>query len=194
MPVLDKSVEERFAEIVSRALRKDKTLVTPEARLDTDLDAESLDLIEITMETESQFRIWLPEKSILETANEVFGEGVLEKDGVLTEEGKKLMKLRMPPDDFARFPEAVTTADLRPYFMSVGSWIHMIEGLVRHAPTECAKCKSGDLQPTNDFRMKCASCGGYTPMRSGEEINRDWVRKYYETEYVSPAGSAAGRL
>ena len=68
---------------------------TPDVQL-TDLGAESLDLIEISMETESQFHIFLPDKSILETAVEVFGPDVLEKDGYLTDAGKRLMLRRLP--------------------------------------------------------------------------------------------------
>ena len=58
------------------------------------LDAESLDLIEITMETESAFDVWLPEKSVLDTAAEVFGPDILVRDGVLTEAGKELLRRR----------------------------------------------------------------------------------------------------
>src|SRR5947209_1617818 len=60
-------------------------------------------LREITMETEAQFDVWLPEKSVLDTAAEVFGAGVLEKDGCLTEDGKRLMTRRMPAGDAASF-------------------------------------------------------------------------------------------
>ena len=72
--------------------------IAPDTHL-TDLGAESLDLIEITMETETQFHIFLPDKSILETAVEVFGPGILEKDGYLTDEGKRLLLRRMPEAD-----------------------------------------------------------------------------------------------
>ena len=96
MPIMtDPEVFDKFAQIVARSLRIDASQVTPEAHLN-DLGAESLDLIEITMETESQFHIFLPDKSILETAVEVFGPDILETDGYLTEEGKRLLLCRMP--------------------------------------------------------------------------------------------------
>src|SRR5579884_20285 len=96
MPKMTESeVFDQFAQIVARSLRIDAAKVTPDVYL-TDLGAESLDLIEITMETESQFHIFLPDKSILDTAVEVFGSDILEKDGYLTEEGKRLLMRRMP--------------------------------------------------------------------------------------------------
>lgn len=33
------------------------------------------------------------------------------------------------------------------------------------------------------FRMKCAPYGQEITLRSGEELNREWVREYYDKEY-----------
>jgi len=35
--------------------------------------------------------------------------------------------------------------------------------------------------------MKCAQCGREITLRSGEELNREWVREYYDREYRSQA-------
>src|ERR1017187_4178189 len=99
MPNMTESeVFDKFAQIVAKSLRIDASQIAPDTHL-TDLGAESLDLIEITMETETQFHIFLPDKSVLETAVEVFGPGILEKDGYLTEEGKRFLLRRMPGAD-----------------------------------------------------------------------------------------------
>jgi acyl carrier protein len=182
MPKMTESeIFEKFAQIVARALRVDVSQVTPEVHLN-DLGAESLDLIEITMETESQFHIFLPDKSILETAVEVFGPDVLEKEGVLTEEGKRLMMRRLPEADAATFQGEVAVKDLQHYFLKISTWLRMIEGLVEYTPTECGAC-GGAMTPSMGFRMKCAQCGQEITLRSGEELNREWVREYYDKEY-----------
>lgn len=185
-------VQDRFAQIVSKALKRDPSEVTLDARLDTDLGAESLDLIEITMECESQFNIWLPEKSVLDTAIEVFGPGVLEQDGRLTDVGLQLMRRRMPAEDAAAFHGDITFADLRAYFMTVRSWVRLIHGLIQYTPDSCPACGSAHLEAANGFRMKCKDCGHQLSLRSGEEINQDWVRNYYETEYLPAQSAAAG--
>ena len=59
-------IHERFAGIVAKSLRIDPSQVTPDASL-ADLGAESLDLIEITMEAEDEFAIVMPQKE--RTAN-----------------------------------------------------------------------------------------------------------------------------
>jgi acyl carrier protein len=180
---------DQFAQIVGRSLRIDAIQVTPDAQL-TDLGAESLDLIEISMETESQFHIFLPDKSILETAVEVFGSGILEQDGYLTEEGKRLLLCRMPETDAQAFEGAVSIKDLQRYFLRVNTWVRMIQGLVRYTPAECAAC-GGPMAASMGFRMKCTRCGGEITLRSGEELNREWVREYYDGDYLPRAGAGA---
>ena len=99
-------IHERFAQIVAHSVHIDAAQVTAESYLD-DLGAESLDLIEISMEVESQFRVWLPEKSILQTAMEIYGPGALEHDGRLTPQGKALLEavcpLKMPANSRVTF-------------------------------------------------------------------------------------------
>jgi acyl carrier protein len=195
MPEMTESeIFDQFAQIVARSLRIDASQVAPNVHL-TDLGAESLDLIEISMETESQFHIFLPDKSILETAVEVFGSDILEKDGYVTEEGKRLLLRRMPASDADAFAGVVAVRDLQRYFLRVDTWVRMIQGLVRYTPSECAAC-GGTMVASMGFRMKCSRCGQEVTLRSGEEVNREWVREYYEQEYrphaVAAVAAAAG--
>jgi acyl carrier protein len=176
-----------FAQIVAHSLRIDAARVTPEVHL-TDLGAESLDLIEITMETENHFHIFLPDKSILETAVEVFGPNLLEKEGYLTPEGKQLMRRRMPEADAEAFQGQVAVKDLQNYFLKVGTWVRMIQGLAYYTPSECTAC-GGPMAASMGFRMKCTNCGEEITLRSGEELNREWVREYYDKEYRPQAGA-----
>jgi len=182
MPNMTESeVFDKFAQIVARSLRVEISQVTPDTRL-TDLGAESLDLIEITMETETQFHIFLPDKSILDIAVEIFGPDILEKDGYLTEAGKRLMLGRMPGADAQAFEGQVAVKDLQQYFLKVGTWVRMIQDLAQYSPGECAGC-GGAMVSSMGFRMKCAQCGREITLRSGEEINREWVREHYAKEY-----------
>ena len=188
MPDMTESeVLDKFAPIVARSLRIDVSRVTPDTHM-SDLGAESLDLIEITMETETQFHIFLPDKSILETAVEVFGPDVLEKDGYLTDEGKQLLLRRLPATDAHAFEGEVAVKDLQNYFLRIDTWVRMIQGLARYTPAECAAC-GGPMAASMGFRMKCARCGEEITLRSGEEMNREWVREYYELEYRPQAGA-----
>jgi acyl carrier protein len=181
-------VFDRFAQIVAHSLSIDVSQVTADTYL-SDLGAESLDLIEITMESETQFHIFLPDKSILETAVEVFGPDTLEKNGYLTEEGKQLLRARMAGTDSEIFQGEVAIKDLQHYFLKIKTWVRMIHDLVRFTPAECASC-GGPMTASMGFRMKCARCGQEITLRSGEELNREWVREYHKKEYHPQTGAA----
>ena len=166
----------RFAVIVSRSLHVEVAKVTEDAYLD-DLGAESLDLIEISMGAEEAFDIWLSEKSILQTAKDVFGHDVLEQNGVLTGTGKALLAARMPELDSTVLMGEVTVSSLNRQFMRVGGWVRMIAGLIAASPLACPQC-GGELGRALAFKRKCAQCGAESALVSGEELNRQWVLDY----------------
>jgi len=181
---------DKFADIVAQSLRIEPAKVTIDAHLMDDLGAESLDLIEITMETESAFDVWLPEKSILDTAAEVFGPDVLLRDGVLTEAGKELLRSRMPAESAGFFEGEVTTKTLQSYFLTVRSWVSMIDRLMQYTPITCEEC-GGPLAAETGFRMQCTLCQKQVSLRSGEDLNREWVKEYYHQEYLPSKASTA---
>src|SRR3984957_2309715 len=171
MPEMTESeIFDQFAQIVAKSLRIDASQVLPDVHL-SDIGAESLDLMEISMETESQFHIFLPDKSILDTAVEVFGPEVLAKDRYVTDDGKRLLLQRMPEADAQAFEGRVAVKDLYRYFLKVNVWVRMIQGLARYTPSECAAC-GGPMTASMGFRMKCARCGAEITLRSGEELNQ----------------------
>jgi acyl carrier protein len=170
----------RFAQVVARSLRIEPALVTPEAYL-SDLGAESLDLLEITMEAEEEFNILIPQKTILQTANEVFGEGVILQEGRLTEQGRRFLLRRMPELDPATVPPGAAVADLARAFQRVGTWVRMIQGLSEHTPRVCPSCKA-DLPKAVAGRIKCASCSTEMDLPSGDDLNRRWVEEYRRGE------------
>jgi acyl carrier protein len=183
-------IQDKFAEIVAASLRIEKAKVTIDSHLMDDLGAESLDLIEITMETESAFDVWLPEKSVLDTAAEVFGPDILVRDGLVTEAGKDLLRHRMPPESGPFFDGEVTIKTLQSYFLTVRSWVALIQRLMESTPVTCDAC-GGPLKADTGFRMQCPACHKLVSLRSGEDLNREWVQQYYALEYLSSKNSAA---
>lgn len=166
----------RLAPIIAKSLHVDAARVTEDAYL-SDLGAESLDLIEITMGIEEAFDIWIPEKSILQTAREVYGEGVLEQDGVLTQAGKDLLRARMPEISEESLAGEVTLKSINREFMRVSGWLRMIEALMAATPQTCSAC-GGALGRALAYKRKCQACGTENALTPGEEINKRWVLEY----------------
>ncbi|MPZ19326.1 MAG: hypothetical protein GEV06_15635 [Luteitalea sp.] len=181
-------VYERFASIVATSLRIDPEQVTPDAGLH-DLGAESLDLIEITMESENEFDILMPERNIFDTAQEVFGHDVLETNGMLTDEGRCLLRRRLPEIDASVLAETTSVADARKLFLRVDTWLRLIQGLVEHSPRLCSACGTARRKSTPGL-LRCPQCRSEAAIPSGDEINQRWVREYYEQEYLPSRPSA----
>jgi acyl carrier protein len=179
--VTESEILARFADIVARSLRIEPERVTPDAYL-SDLGAESLDLLEITMETEDEFAILMPQKDILQVAQDVFGPNVLVQDGVLTEQGARFLQHRMP--DFTNAIKAgLTVAEVGRVFQRIGTWVRVIQGLIEHSPTACPSCAAALSKPVAG-RMKCAACATEVDLPVGDDLNRRWVEEYHRAEQI----------
>lgn len=96
--------EEIFAKVQEAlvdALGVEEDEVTPEAKLQADLDAESIDFLDIVFRLEKAFDIKIER-------GELFPEDILTdanyvKDGKVTDEGLAKLKERMPFADLAAF-------------------------------------------------------------------------------------------
>ena len=62
MAASQEEVYERVKEVLTEQLGVDESEITPEASFQEDLDADSLDLVELIMELEDQFGIKIPDE------------------------------------------------------------------------------------------------------------------------------------
>jgi acyl carrier protein len=96
------------------ALGVDDDEVTPEATLQGDLGAESIDFLDIVFRLEKSFGIKIPRGELF-PENLSAAEGGFVKDGVVTPEGIAEIRKRMPHadvDSFARDPKVENIQDL----------------------------------------------------------------------------------
>ena len=187
-------IETSFAEIIASSLAIEPARITSEATL-TELGAESLDVVEIAMEAESKFNVWLPDKSILDTAIEVAGRSAVLDESRLTEYAKDMFRSHLPAEEHGLLDGDVAVAELRRYFMRVGSWVRLIENLRRHTPKSCAQCDAEELTDRPGFILACESCGHEMKLRPGQEINREWVERFVAVHPVPDLalGSLSGQ-
>jgi acyl carrier protein len=184
--VSESEILARFAPIVANSLRITPDRVTADAYL-SDLGAESLDLLEITMDTEDEFGVVMPQSDILHVGQEVFGQDVLVRDGVLTAEGARFLQRRLTFDS-AAITAGMPVADVVRIFQRVATWVRVIQGLIEHSPTQCPSCGSSLAKPLAN-RVRCTSCDTEVDLPAGDDLNRRWVEEYYRAE-TAQAGSA----
>lgn len=187
-------VLETFTKIVAQSLQINPSQITADSYLD-DLDADSLDLLEIMVNTEEEFDISMPEKSVLKTAEGVFGTDVLVKEGVLTGTGREFLLRRMPDLDEEQLQDPVKIHEVDHLFTRVSSWVRMIQELMEHTPRECPQCGT-EFGKSVAALFKCVKCGEECDIPSGEELNKRWVEEYHNNEYrpLQASSSASSDL
>ncbi len=99
---------EKTREVLMEALVLDADEVTPEASLTTDLQAESIDFLDIVFRLEKTFST--EDKPFKIEPGELFPDNLLEnpewvQEGKLTDAGMAMLKERMPHVDFSEFDQ-----------------------------------------------------------------------------------------
>ena len=99
---------EKTREVLMEALVLDADEVTPEASLTADLQAESIDFLDIVFRLEKTFST--EDKPFKIEPGELFPDNLLEnpewvQEGKLTDAGMDMLKERMPHVDFSQFDQ-----------------------------------------------------------------------------------------
>jgi acyl carrier protein len=166
-------LEARFASVVAASLRVDPAAVVPTTTL-ADLGAESIDIVEITLEVESAFSIMMPERSILDAARDVLGPGAVVRDGRLTEFGSALLQRRLPEVDPARLAPETPLADVNRELLRVDVWLRLIAGIIERSPRRCSACDVALVQGSPG-QVACPRCGDIQVLPTGDQLAREWV-------------------
>jgi acyl carrier protein len=109
------------------ALSVDEGEVTPQARLQADLNAESIDFLDIVFRLEREFGIKIDR-------NELFPESIFQgdpdfvQDGKVTAKGLSELKTRMPYADLATFEK-------NPQFENIGD-LFTVDLIVRYVKSK----------------------------------------------------------
>jgi acyl carrier protein len=82
----------RVAKAVAEALARDASEVRLSSRLFADLEAESIDLLDIVFRLEREFKVQIPRGRIIEDARGDLSEAEFEHKGMLTEAGLKRLR------------------------------------------------------------------------------------------------------
>ena len=99
---------EKVKEVLEEALGADEEEITPEASLTADLEAESIDFLDIVFRLEKSFST--EDRPFKIPQGELFPENLMEnpqwiQDGRFTDAGMEMLKQRMPHVDFLKFED-----------------------------------------------------------------------------------------
>jgi len=101
MPMTKDEVFTKVKEVLISTLAVDDNEVTPEASLKRDLNAESIDFLDITFQLEKAFGIKIPKGDLVPES--MFADPEFTQNGKMTPKGVAELKTRMPYADYTDF-------------------------------------------------------------------------------------------
>ncbi len=109
----------KVAETMADALGCDVSDVKPKASLIEDLDAESIDFLDMVFRLERAFKVKIPRGKIVENARGTLSEAEFEQGGVLTETGFSQLRSYLSEVPEERFKKPMKVKDIPRLFTPV---------------------------------------------------------------------------
>ncbi len=106
------TVYPKVADVIADALGVDVDEVKPNSSLIEDLDAESIDFLDLVFRLERAFKVKIPRGKIVEDARGALTEAEFEQKGVLTDKGLAQLKAFLSEVPADRFKTPVKAADI----------------------------------------------------------------------------------
>jgi len=106
----------QVAEIVADALGCDEDEVRPDSSLINDLDAESIDFLDIVFRLEQEFKVKIPRGKAVEEARGELSEEEFEQGGIVTDAGLEKIKAYMTEVPVDRIPNPLKSAEIPKLF------------------------------------------------------------------------------
>ena len=97
---------------IAEVLGREEDEVQPQSSLMKDLNAESLDFLDLLFRLESAFGIKIPRGGIQKATQGSLTEEEFQQNGVLTEAALERLRLLMPEVDAARFKPGLTPREI----------------------------------------------------------------------------------
>lgn len=106
----------KVAEIIADALGCDEDEVKPDSSLINDLDAESIDFLDIVFRLEKEFGVKIPRGKAIEEARGELSEAEFEQGGVVTDAGFEKLKSYLTEVPADRFSSPLKSAEIPKLF------------------------------------------------------------------------------
>jgi len=126
------------AKTMADALGCDVEKVTLEASLIEDLDAESIDFLDMVFRLERAFKVKIPRGKIVEDARGDLAESDFEQKGYVTDAGMQRLRAYLTEVPAGRFKSPMKVADI-PRLFTPETFCRLVVRAKRAAQTEGAK-------------------------------------------------------
>jgi acyl carrier protein len=164
-------VSRRVIEIVARCLDREASSVHLDSHLWGELDAESLDMLDIVYSLERAFVIRLPRLNFLQRASDYFGENTILADGIITDNGLELMRMSMPEIPPEKLRPGMRMQEFR-LLITVQTFVRIVTWCMEaKAALRCSACGGQpERVPDSPMELCCSRCGAPVELVSGEAL------------------------
>jgi len=174
--IVEKDVLDELKKAIVETLRVEESAIKPEMYFVGDLDAESLDFLDINYRLEQAFGIKMARHFVLEHIEEMFGEGsAIDDNGQLTEKAIQLLKIRFGADMDGLEPGM--DMDEVPALITVESMVNAVMDIVDTLPDKCASCADSGWELADSTHIKCGACGEQGTFTNGDDLTQEWLQK-----------------
>lgn len=125
------------AKAIADALARDGSEVKLKSRLIGDLDAESIDLLDVVFRLERAFKIKIPRGKILDEARGELSESEFEHKGILTDAGHERLRRYMSEIAAEDFPKRMKVSEL-PALFTVETFCKLVVRAMRRQSAAAA--------------------------------------------------------
>lgn len=168
---------------ISSALGVEEASILPESVLTRDLDAESLDFLDVSYQLEQTFGFKMARHFVLEHAEEMFGEGkAIDENGCLTAEAVKMLRLRFDSDP--GFLKPGIDMDEVVHLITVDSLIKSVLDILDSLPETCPACGHASWKTDDGTHITCGSCGADAAYKNGDDLIIDWLKQVQEEKQI----------
>ncbi len=180
----DERVFLELKKAISKALGVDEASITPESVLTLDLEAESLDFLDISYNLEQTFGFKMARHLVLEHAEEVFGEGsAIDDHGCLTDKGVKLLRLRFGEGAPPKLKPGMDMEEVVD-FITVGTLASAIKDILETLPQVCGSCGRSEWKTEDGTHIICGACDAPANYQTGDDLIVAWLQKTQKEEKI----------
>lgn len=169
----DPEIRDKVLQAIAQALDLGLEEIDPDASLEEELGAESLDFLDLAFILERELKVRLPRRNVLERAEEQLGHSSLIQAGKVTDLGLRILRQTMPEVDQSRLQPGLRAAEIGS-LLTARTFFRLAHQLIvareAQAAEGCQQC-GGALEPApRTPELVCQQCGQATPLAPGDEV------------------------
>jgi len=181
--IAEERIFDEVKKAIVNALGVDAESIKPESILTMDLDAESLDFLDISYNLEQTFGFKMARHFVLEHAEEMFGEGsAIDENGCLPPQAVEMLKLRFNGDRTSLEPGM--DMDEVVHLITVDSMAGSVLDILDSLPETCPECGRSSWKTEDGTHILCGSCRADAVYKTGDELVIDWLKQVQEKEHL----------